>query len=44
MTAAIGRSTGADARLPDESAILPLAARENFSVARFCSDARRAPT
>jgi squalene synthase HpnC len=33
MTATIGRRTGADARLPDESAILPLAARENFSVA-----------
>ncbi len=33
MTATVGPSTGADARLPDESAILPLAARENFSVA-----------
>jgi squalene synthase HpnC len=33
MTAAVGPSTGADARLPDESAILPLASRENFSVA-----------
>ena len=33
MTAAVGRATGADARLPDASAILPLAARENFSVA-----------
>jgi squalene synthase HpnC len=33
MTATIGRPTGAEARLPDESAILPLAARENFSVA-----------
>ncbi len=33
MTATIGRSTGADARLPGESAILPLATRENFSVA-----------
>jgi squalene synthase HpnC len=33
MTTTIGRRTGADARLPDESAILPLAARENFSVA-----------
>jgi squalene synthase HpnC len=33
MTAALGRPTGADARLPAESAILPLAARENFTVA-----------
>jgi squalene synthase HpnC len=33
MTATVGASTGADARLPDESAILPLAAQENFSVA-----------
>ena len=33
MTAAVGRATGADARLPDASAILPLAARENFPVA-----------
>jgi squalene synthase HpnC len=33
MTATVGRTPGADARLPDESAILPLAARENFSVA-----------
>jgi squalene synthase HpnC len=33
MTAAVGRSTGAAARLPDPSAILPLAARENFTVA-----------
>lgn len=33
MTTTVGRRTGADARLPDESAILPLAARENFSVA-----------
>jgi squalene synthase HpnC len=33
MTAAAGRTTGADARLPDASAILPLAARENFTVA-----------
>ncbi len=33
MTTTIGRTTGADARLPDESTILPLAARENFSVA-----------
>lgn len=33
MTATVGASTGADARLPDESAILSLAARENFSVA-----------
>jgi squalene synthase HpnC len=33
MTAAAGRSTGADARLPDAAAILPLAARENFTVA-----------
>lgn len=33
MTAAVGRATGADARLPDASAILPLAARENFTVA-----------
>jgi squalene synthase HpnC len=33
MTATIGRPTAAEARLPDESAILPLAAHENFSVA-----------
>jgi squalene synthase HpnC len=33
MTSAVGRTTGADARLPDESSILSLAARENFSVA-----------
>jgi squalene synthase HpnC len=33
MTATVGASTGADARLPDESAILSLAVRENFSVA-----------
>jgi squalene synthase HpnC len=33
MTATIGRRTGADARLPGESAILPLASRENFTVA-----------
>lgn len=33
MTATVGRTTGADARLPGESAILPLSARENFSVA-----------
>jgi squalene synthase HpnC len=33
MTTAVGRTTGADARLPAESAILPLASRENFSVA-----------
>jgi squalene synthase HpnC len=33
MTAAVGRVTGADPRLPDASAILPLAARENFTVA-----------
>jgi squalene synthase HpnC len=33
MTSTVGRRTGADARLPDESAILRLAARENFSVA-----------
>jgi squalene synthase HpnC len=33
MTASVGRTSGADARLPDESAILPLAARENFNVA-----------
>jgi squalene synthase HpnC len=33
MTAAVGRATGADARLPDAAAILPLAARENFTVA-----------
>ena len=33
MTAAVGRATGADGRLPDASAILPLAARENFTVA-----------
>ena len=38
MTATIGRRTGADARLPDESAILPLAARENFSVASLLLD------
>ena len=33
MTATVGRATGADARLPDESLILRLASRENFSVA-----------
>jgi squalene synthase HpnC len=33
MTATVGASTGADARLPDEAAILSLAARENFNVA-----------
>jgi squalene synthase HpnC len=33
MTAAVGRVTGADPRLPDASAILPLAAQENFTVA-----------
>jgi squalene synthase HpnC len=33
MTATVGRATGADARLPDESSILRLASRENFSVA-----------
>jgi squalene synthase HpnC len=33
MTSTVGRTTGADARLPDESAILSLAARENFRVA-----------
>jgi squalene synthase HpnC len=33
MTATVGPRTGADARLPAESAILPLASRENFSVA-----------
>jgi len=33
MTTTVGRRTGADARLPDESAILSLASRENFSVA-----------
>ena len=33
MTAAVGRATGADPRLPDASAILPLAAQENFTVA-----------
>ena len=33
MTTAVGRTTGAPARLPDESAILPLASRENFTVA-----------
>jgi squalene synthase HpnC len=33
MTATVGRTTGADARLPDESAILRLASRENFNVA-----------
>jgi squalene synthase HpnC len=35
MTTALRRSTGAENRLPDESAILPLAARENFTVASF---------
>ena len=38
MTATVGRTPGADARLPDESAILPLAARENFSVASLLLD------
>jgi squalene synthase HpnC len=33
MTSTVGRTTGADARLPNESSILSLAARENFSVA-----------
>jgi squalene synthase HpnC len=33
MTATVGASTGADARLPGESTILSLAAQENFSVA-----------
>jgi squalene synthase HpnC len=33
MTTTVGRRTGADARLPDESAILSLVPRENFSVA-----------
>jgi squalene synthase HpnC len=33
MTSAVGPSTGADARLPDESAILSLAPHENFRVA-----------
>ena len=33
MTSTVGRTTGADAGLPDESTILSLAARENFSVA-----------
>src|SRR5262249_37495164 len=33
MTAAVGRATGAGERLPDAAAILPLAARENFTVA-----------
>jgi squalene synthase HpnC len=33
MTSTLGRATGADARLPAESSILPLASRENFSVA-----------
>jgi len=33
MTSAIGRPTGAAARLPDPCAILPLAKRENFAVA-----------
>jgi squalene synthase HpnC len=33
MTATLGRTPGADARLPDESSNLPLAAREKFSVA-----------
>jgi squalene synthase HpnC len=33
MTATVSRTPGADARLPDKSAILPLASRENFTVA-----------
>jgi squalene synthase HpnC len=33
MTAAVGGAAGADARLPDAAAILPLAADENFTVA-----------
>jgi squalene synthase HpnC len=33
MTATVGRTTGADVRLPDDSAILPLASHENFIVA-----------
>jgi squalene synthase HpnC len=33
MTATISGTTGAAARLPDKSAILPLASRENFTVA-----------
>src|SRR5207249_4671677 len=33
MTTALRRRTGAEARLPDESAILSLASRENFTVA-----------
>ena len=33
MTTTVGRTTGAETRLPGESSILPLAARENFSVA-----------
>jgi len=33
MTAAVGGATGADARLPDAAAILPLAGGENFTVA-----------
>ena len=33
MTATLGRPTGAETRLPGESAILPLASRENFTVA-----------
>ena len=33
MTTTVGRTTGAETRLPGESSILPLAARENFTVA-----------
>ena len=33
MTATLGRPTGAESGLPGESAILPLASRENFTVA-----------
>src|SRR4029077_14715888 len=33
MTATMGRATGAGARLPDAASILPLASRENFTVA-----------
>ena len=33
MTATVGRAAGAGERLPDAAAILPLASRENFTVA-----------
>ena len=45
MTATTGRLAEAGGRLPDEAAVLPLAAHENFSRrARCCSAARRATT